>query len=81
MISNQTHRQPLKLIVMPYMHERRLYLNKMKDTNKYFYTIFEDDNADYWAEDSEIKRKTNYIVALDLTGHKGFVYSEGGLLY
>lgn len=23
----------------------------------------------------------NYIISLDITGHKGFIYSEGGLLY
>jgi len=26
------------MIILPYLHERKIYLNKMKPTNKYFYT-------------------------------------------
>lgn len=44
----------MKLIVMPYMHERKLFLNTMKETNKYFYTIFEDDEKDIFMD----KKKT-----------------------
>ena len=28
----------MKLIILPYLHERKVYLNKMKPFNKYFYT-------------------------------------------
>lgn len=80
LISNQVQRQPMKLIVMPYMHERKLFLNKMKETNKYFYTIFTDDDKDVFKENQQ-ERQMNYIISLDITGHKGFIYSEGGLLY
>ena len=32
--------QPKKLMIMPYLHERKIYLNRMKMNTKYFYTTF-----------------------------------------
>lgn len=52
---NKRFYKPSRLIILPYLHERKIYLNKMKPANKYFYTTlkmkFEDDiqvfNEDY----------------------------------
>ena len=38
--NNQKYKKPYKLIVLPYLHERKLYLNTMKPQHKYFYTVF-----------------------------------------
>lgn len=57
--------------MLPYLHERKLYLNLMKSTNKYFYNIFE------CIENDKVK---NYMLAFDMSADKIFVYSEGGLL-
>ena len=35
---NKKWYKPNKLIIMPYLHERKVYLNKMKPTSQYFYT-------------------------------------------
>lgn len=40
-LANQTFRNPYKLVVLPYLHERKLYINKMKPHCKYFYSAFE----------------------------------------
>jgi hypothetical protein len=35
---NQQFRKPFRVIILPYLHERKIYLNKMKPGNKYYYT-------------------------------------------
>ena len=48
-VSNESHRfayvilnkkltQPKKITVLPYLHERKLYLNRLKKGTNYFYT-------------------------------------------
>lgn len=84
-LSIQNHRQvyltrnpdshkPFKLIILPYLHERKIYLNPMKPRNNYFYTALEDLKVT--ATDSA----TTLMIAMDLTASKYFLYSEGGLL-
>lgn len=40
LVANQTYKKPIKLIILPYLHERKLYLNNLKQNNKYFYSIY-----------------------------------------
>ena len=37
-IKNFSHLRPGKLLILPYLHERRIYLNRRLDSNQ-FYTI------------------------------------------
>jgi hypothetical protein len=32
---------PRKIMCLPYLHERRIYLNRIKDNTDYFYTCIE----------------------------------------
>ena len=52
--SNQSHKfayvlfsngspKPSRLVVIPYLHERRIYLNRLKMNTKYFYTTIEPE--------------------------------------
>lgn len=70
--NNQKFKKPYTIIVLPYLHERKLYLNKMKPQNKYFYSIFESE--------VEQGKNTVHMIVMDVTVNKIFVYSEGGLL-
>ena len=38
--------KPNRLVILPYLHERKIYLNKMKPTSKYFYTTLKKSNED-----------------------------------
>lgn len=40
-ISNQIDLQPEKVMITPYLHDKRIYLNRMKLNTKYFYTTME----------------------------------------
>jgi len=40
LVSNYLFKLPYKVILLPYLHERKLYLNEMKPENKYFFTSF-----------------------------------------
>ena len=40
---NKRFLKPNKLIILPYLHERKIYLNKMKPTSQYFYTSLKPD--------------------------------------
>ena len=64
--------QPYKLVVLPFLHERKIYLTQNKPKNKYFYTYFEEKMG---------STVTNKIIMMDITNHKIIIYSEGGLLY
>jgi len=36
-----------RLMVLPYLHEKRMYLNREKQNTKYFYTSLEPDVPPY----------------------------------
>lgn len=81
LVSNQPFRKPYKLIILPYLHERRLYLNNLKPSSKYFYTIFENwEHSKEKNASGQFRKIVKYMVVMDVTGNKFFIYSEGGLL-
>jgi hypothetical protein len=61
------HRGPKRLILMPYLHERKIFLNRKKQNTEYFYSSIETDGQ-------------SHIFAYNLTESKFYVYSEKGLL-
>jgi hypothetical protein len=34
---------PKKVLMLPFLHERKVYLNRMKEGNSYFYTVIEEN--------------------------------------
>jgi hypothetical protein len=41
--SNKQMMMPMRLIMIPFLHERKIYLNKSKPGHKYFYTVIEEE--------------------------------------
>jgi len=44
-ITDKNGVKPKRLLILPYLHERRIYLNRMKQNTEYFYTSIETDNS------------------------------------
>jgi len=44
-ISDKFCQEPKRLMIIPYLHERRVYLNKMKQNTEYFYTSIVTKNS------------------------------------
>ena len=66
-ILNNNELAPKKLLLLPYLHERKIYLNRIKQNTKYFFT--------------SIQRPTeSIIISINLTESKYYVYQEKGLL-
>ena len=79
---------------MPYLHERKIYLNKMKPTSKYFYTTLKmkyedelevfDDQTNHAIKNlghdyvEDSHQADHEIVCIDVTAQKFFIYDEGG---
>ena len=42
-IKNNIDMRPAKVIVMPYLHEKKIYLNRMKPNTEYFSTSLDQD--------------------------------------
>ena len=56
-----------KVLILPYLHERRIYLNRRHKANQ-FYTLVMDRNYN------------NYILCLCIPDNKMYVYTETGIL-
>lgn len=48
-ITDKLKEKPLRVLIVPHLHERRIYMNRMKPSTEYFYTTVE---TSYTAEDS-----------------------------
>jgi hypothetical protein len=70
-ILNKDDLKPKKLMITPYLHERKIYLNRMKQNTNYFYS----------SKQVEYEEKViSYVFAFNITENKFYVYSEKGLL-
>ena len=47
-------------MILPYLHERKIYLNKMTPNHNYFYTCIKE-------YDLEEDQMVNYMVSIDTT--------------
>ena len=68
---------PMRMIILPFLHERKLYINRIDRNHKYFYTVIEESN------DKDITNQsatTTLFVAMDTTVSKYMVYSERAIL-
>lgn len=58
-ISDTMRQKPMRILILPYLHERRIYLNRKKMNTDYFYTSIEtlesEEMAYYDAVDTAIK--------------------------
>ena len=58
---------------MPYLHEKKIYLNRLKPITEYFYTTIEPQGY-------HVEKNQKYVVAVNLTEYKFYIFSERGLL-
>ena len=65
-IKNQKQLSTRKVMILPYLHERRIYLNKRHEAN-HFYTIHEHDGL-------------KFILCMSVNDNKIYVYTETGIL-
>ena len=71
--------KPKRFIILPYLHERKIYLNQIERNDKYFYNVVEEkDIGD--SENPGNQQIQTLIFAINLTKHYYNVYSERGLL-
>lgn len=66
MIRNQKDLKERKLLIMPYLHERRIYLNR-RHTDNQFYTIVKHEDV-------------NFIMTYCFDLEKIYIYTETGKL-
>jgi hypothetical protein len=63
-----------KIIILPYLHKRKIQLGKNKLGVKYFQTAIEA------SVNKKSKTKVQQLMCMDVTNHKYCIYSEGGIL-
>mmetsp|Transcript_1931 Transcript_1931/g.2766 ORF Transcript_1931/g.2766 Transcript_1931/m.2766 type:complete len:509 (+) Transcript_1931:3115-4641(+) len=69
-ITNPVKLLPSRVVIVPYLHEKRIYLNRNKTNTEYFYTSIE--------QYSHSKQRS--IVCVNLSESKYYIYSQRGLL-
>ena len=95
-ISNEKDLEPAQVIITPYLHENRIYLNRIKPNTKYFYTSIEsslDSSSDHHhytegnysskqRDDHENRKKKKFtsIICVNLTEFKFYCYNQSGKL-
>lgn len=68
MTANIKELKPNKIKILPFLHERRVYLSRMDNECEYFYTTIQ-------------QKKSLFFVCMNTTENKYQVYSQGGILY
>mmetsp|Transcript_8198 Transcript_8198/g.12570 ORF Transcript_8198/g.12570 Transcript_8198/m.12570 type:complete len:118 (+) Transcript_8198:3002-3355(+) len=82
-ICNENHRQvyftrnfsslsPMRMIILPFLHERKLYINRIDRNHRYFYTVIEEGEALVCESAQEVQgaytgEKRTLFVAMDFT--------------
>ena len=79
-IENKIDKTTSKVKFVPYLHERRVYLNRQKMNTQYFYTTIETCIEE---EDAQCEKEDSFtsIVSINLTESKMYVYSQNGVLF
>ena len=74
--SNRKTYSEMKIYMTPYLHEKKIFLNRQKLNTDYFYTSFATTVKE--KGDSEIS--VTSIIAINLTESKMYAYSQNGRL-
>ena len=72
---------------MPYLHERKIVLNRIKTNTKYFYSSFQLEGKSHWTNDQiesylEItkSKEVTLINCMNLLESKIYLYLENGVI-
>ena len=66
-------------MLLPYLHERKVYLNQIERTHKFFYNVVNEEFDDEKAKDGKIQKGKKYIFAINLTKYYYDVYTLRGI--
>ena len=65
----------MRIKFMPYLHEKKIYLNRQKINTNYMYTSFETK-----VKDGDKTVPVTSIISINLTESKMYAYSQNGRL-
>ena len=74
-MSNREKYSEMKVLFMPYLHEKKIYLNRQKINTDYFYTSYETV-----VPDGMETIPVTSIISINITESKMYAYSQNGLL-
>lgn len=82
---NPKHLKKARVMVLPYLHQKRLYLNRKKMNTEYFYTSIAQEIPSYFKhmisnDEYQSLKQQKSIVSVNLTESKYYVYSARGIL-
>lgn len=76
--------KPSRVVILPYLHENRIYLTRDKPHTEYFYTSMDRVVNKEIKQNNRIMRTEKYlmksIICMNLTASKYYVFSQRGLL-
>ena len=78
--------EPQRIMIVPYLHDKRIYLHRQKPNNKYFYTSIEthvDEGMKNIGKSKDIAKSDDSltaIVCLNQTANMYHIYSQKGVL-
>ena len=70
--TNRKNLEPKRILFLPYLHERKIYLNQIEPAHKFFYNVVtealedEDDTSSKDEDGTETKGR-KFIFAINLT--------------
>ena len=71
---NKNDLKPHEVMTVPFLHEKRVYLNRLKKNTEYFYTSIKTDSA------LDKSKDQSNIICMNVTDSKFYTYGENGLL-
>lgn len=86
-VENPKNFKPDRVVILPYLHERKVYLLRYKENTEYFTTSIECGlkytNISYGSlrpDQEGVDQANDLIVSVDLSGSKYYIFNERGLL-
>ena len=82
---NPKHLKKARIMVLPYLHQKRLYLNRKKMNTEYFYTSIRQEIPSYIkhmvsSDEYRALQAMKSIISINLTESKYYVFSARGIL-
>ena len=74
-ITNSRELKPHKIMITPHLHEKRIYLNRIKPNTEYFYTAVPPCK-----NHKDFEQDQNVIVCVNLSESKYYSYCLSGIL-
>ena len=84
-VQDPTNFTTCRMMILPYLHEKKIFLNRDKPNSQYFYTSFYQELPSYFKTELGVEaynliNNQKTIVAMNLTESKFYTYSKRGIL-